>query len=160
MANHKIILIFLLFAPLFFASCSKTVKTTIFTERFSILSNGIIIDNLNNCEWFVGPDKDMDWFEANEWARSLNLNGKIWRLPTRKELNSLFIKGEGQRNMPPIFKTSGWEIWTKESWTNSHAWLFSFILGDSKAWDRRYSTNRRAFAIRLNIIDYYELAQR
>jgi hypothetical protein len=65
-----------------------------------------LIITYNGLQWYVGPDKDTNWDEANAWVNSLSVGGGGWRMPTRAELNGLYHKGMGSRNMPPEFKTT------------------------------------------------------
>lgn len=64
------------------------------------------------------------------------------------ELEGLYKRGAGKRNMTPLLKTSGWYIWSGETKGSSIAWFFSFNFG-SRYWDfRTYSNLIRAFAVR------------
>jgi hypothetical protein len=114
-------------------------------------ANGIVKDTKTGLEWVAGPDKDMTWDEAKAWVESLNVGGGGWRMPTVKELEGLYEKGKGDRNMTPLLKAttwSAWSVWSGEIKDSSAAWHFYFTNG-YRSWDYRgYSNNRRAFAVR------------
>ena len=71
-------------------------------DRFLPLTNGIVKDTHTGLEWIAGPDRDTNWNEARSWVQSLNLDGGGWRMPTMDELESLYKKGKGDRNMTPL----------------------------------------------------------
>ena len=111
-------------------------------------ANGIVKNTKTGLEWKVGPDKDTTWNEARSWVHSLNLDGGGWRMPTMDELKTLYKKGAGKRNMTPLLKTKGWDVWSGEIKGSSDAKAFSFYFG-SRDWDSRDpSPDDRAFAVR------------
>lgn len=108
-------------------------------------ANGVVRDTSTGLEWKAGPDRDTDWNEARSWVQSL---GGDWRMPTMDELERLYQKGKGDRNMTALLKTTGLRVWSVEERGSSGAWAFSFISGHS-FWDTRdFSNNFRAFAVR------------
>jgi hypothetical protein len=108
---------------------------------------GII--TVNGLQWYVGPDNDTNWDQANAWVNSLTVGGGGWRMPTMAELKGLYHKGMGSRNMPPEFKTNGWWVWSGEQYGPSAAWLFVFDYGGHEySSERSTSINGRAFAVR------------
>ena len=107
-------------------------------------ANGIVKDTRTGLEWKAGPDRDMNWTEARSWVQSL---GGDWRMPTTDELEGLYNKGKGSRNMTPLLKTTDWWIWSGETKASSDAWHFDFEWG-SRRWSNRYNTIIRAFAVR------------
>ncbi|HIJ36420.1 MAG TPA: DUF1566 domain-containing protein [Deltaproteobacteria bacterium] len=111
-------------------------------------ANEIVKDTKTGLEWKVGPDKDTNWEEARSWVQSLNLDGGGWRMPTTDELGSLYNKGVGDRNMTPLFKTTGWWVWSGETKGSSDARDFSFNLGGRYWGSRSNSGNGRGFAVR------------
>jgi hypothetical protein len=113
----------------------------------------VIYDVKNGLEWFVGPDIDTYFVKAEEWIRKLTVGGGGWRLPTRKELRSLYKKGAGKRNMASIFKTTGWYIWSgegksKTSDAPSYVWCFSFKDGSESFEAEVFNHDKRVFAVR------------
>jgi hypothetical protein len=69
-------------------------------------------------------------------------------MPTKGELKSLYRAGTGTCNMTPLFKTTAWWVWAKETKGSSNAWIFYFSGGYGYWLDRRTSDNLRAFAVR------------
>lgn len=116
--------------------------------RFIAGDNGAVADTKTSLEWFVGPDRNTTWDEANHWVESLSVDGGGWRMPTREDLKTLYADGAGTRNMSPLFKTTGGFVWTCETMGSSYAWGFCFDIGD-EYWPRRtYSDPARVFAVR------------
>jgi len=108
-------------------------------------ANGVVRDTSTGLEWKVGPDRDMNWDEARSWVRSL---GEDWRMPTLDELEGLYQKGKGDRNMTPLLKTTGWWVWSGEERGSSYARFFNFYVGGRGWGGRNGSGNGRAFAVR------------
>jgi len=115
---------------------------------YLVYSSGIVKDTQTNLEWMAGPDRNTTWDEANRWARSLTVAGGGWRLPTLKELEGLYHKGAGPRNMTPLLETTGWWVWSSETVGTKEARSFSFGPG-FKGWIfKGNSASERAFAVR------------
>ena len=58
--------------------------------RFSVTSCNSIKDTQTLLEWFVGPDRDMTWYQAQQWTVDLdNCDGR-WRMPTIEEIRTLY----------------------------------------------------------------------
>jgi hypothetical protein len=111
--------------------------------------NGIVKDMRTGLEWKSGPDKDTDWKKARSWVKSLTLDGGGWRMPTLKELRGLYKKGEGDRNMTSLLKTTGWYIWAGSAGGSPKARGFIFYTGYSLRRHRSIISNDwRAFAVR------------
>ena len=108
-------------------------------------ANGTVRDTSTGLEWKAGPDRDTTWNEARSWVQSL---GGDWRMPTMDELERLYQKGKGDRNMTPLLKTTGWWVWSGEERGSSLAWVFNFDIGYRGWYDRRFSNTYRAFAVR------------
>ena len=113
--------------------------------QYVAYANGIVKDTKTGLEWAVGPDRDMNWSEAKSWVKGL---GGGWRMPTMDELEGLFKKTTGWRNMTSLLKTNALAVWSSEIEGSSKAWYFYFDTG-SRFWAyRRNSPNLRAFAVR------------
>ncbi|MBC8427233.1 MAG: DUF1566 domain-containing protein [Deltaproteobacteria bacterium] len=125
----------------------KVLQTPSF--RF-ILANGVVSDLRTGLQWKAGPDKNVNWNEARSWVRSLNLDGGGWRMPTTDELKTLYKQGAGKRNMTPLLKTTGWDVWSGETKGSSSAWAFHFRDGGGRHWYFRNTPHLpgRAFAVR------------
>ncbi len=117
-------------------------------DRFIASDNGVVKDTETGLEWFPGPDKNTNWYEATIWVKNLTVAGGGWRIPTLKELGSLYKKGSGTRNMTPLLKTTGSWVWSGETKGSSSAWFFHFFNGDERWASRSYSKGGgRAFAV-------------
>ncbi len=78
-------------------------------------STGVIADLETGFEWYIGPDEDTTWDEANAWVESLTVDGGGWRMPTVSELVTLHQPvppGEGRRHIAPEFLPLGREAWS------------------------------------------------
>jgi uncharacterized caspase-like protein len=108
--------------------------------QYVAYANGVVRDTKTGLEWKAGPDRDMDWYKAKSWVQSL---GGDWRLPTMRELEGLYNKGKGDRNMTPLLKTTACWVWSGDSDGSSFR-VFNFIYGDT----RMYPRFNRVFAVR------------
>ena len=120
-----------LFATLLIASFSDAAdkaKIVAKDEHYISYENGIVYDEKTNIEWLAGPDKFVTWDEAKAWVESLSVAGGGWRMPKKEELKSLYKKGVGERNMTPLFKITGYRVWSNETEGESGAWFFNFYF--------------------------------
>lgn len=115
---------------------------------YILYANGIVKDTNTGLEWVAGPDKNITWGEADSWVKSLNLSGGGWRMPTLNELESLYKKGAGPRNMTPFLKTKGWWVWSGETVGSREARSFAFGHGFKGYIFRGNSASERVFAVR------------
>jgi PKD repeat protein len=111
-------------------------------------SSGVVKDTSTGLEWYVGPDRNTNWYKAKAWVEKLKVAGGGWRMPTINELKALYQKGAGTRNMTPLLKTTGWWVWSGETRDSSAAWGFLFNSGYERWFGRGYSPFRRGFAVR------------
>ena len=116
--------------------------------RFHFSENGIIRDTELGLEWVPGPDKDMDWKEAQSWVSSLALDGGGWRLPTIEELKGIHKRGEFGHFHPPFFQETGWRLWSGDEWPPLNAWCFSYTYGRKYSRHVNDSKDMRAAAVR------------
>jgi hypothetical protein len=90
------------------------------------LENEVYYDKNTGLEWLAGPDKATNWYDAKKWVESLTaVAGGGWRMPTRKELKTLYQKRE-KCNIKPIFKTTGCWVWSGETKGSSLAWGYDY----------------------------------
>ena len=121
--------------------------------RYTKSSKGVITDSRTGLQWYVGPDRDTNWYDAKKWVEGLTVAGGGWRMPSRSELKGIRQKGassNGPKYLPPIFKPASWWVWSGEAGGTSSAWGFPFdrVKG---YWDRPQSRHRndgRVFAVR------------
>ncbi len=118
--------------------------------RYMLKELGIIRDTKTCLEWLVGRDEDMNWDEAKAWVDSISTfrYGNGWRMPTRKELRSLYESGEGKRNLSPMFKMIGWWVWAGNLKNSPISWAFDFYTGRESRYNRSQKVCGRAFAVR------------
>ena len=125
-----------------------TSKVNAQVDRFIANDNGVVKDTKTGLEWLPGPDRNTNWYEAIRWVENLTVDGGGWRMPTLKELSSLYKKGLGTRNMTPLLKTTGSWVWSGETKGSSHAWFFHFFNGKKRWVPRSYSKDGgRVFAV-------------
>ena len=130
-------------------SNGETTKVIDKGRRFIAHNNGVVYDKETGLEWYAGPDRDTTWYKAESWVKNLTVDGGGWRMPTKKELKSLYNKGAGQRNMTPLLKTTGWWVWSGEIKGSSSAWGFYFSYGSEYLYSRdSYYYGERGFAVR------------
>jgi hypothetical protein len=72
------------------ASPQPTAEVSKNQGRFSVSPCGSIKDDTTGLEWIVGPDRNMTWYEAQQWTVELKMCGGGWRMPTIEEIRSLY----------------------------------------------------------------------
>ncbi len=102
---------------------------------------------MSGLEWLAGPDRNTTWDEARSWVANLTVGGGGWRMPTGKELKTLYQEGAGTRNITSSLKTTRWWVWTGETNGSSEALSFHFNYG-SEYWHDRSNSYGRGFAVR------------
>lgn len=113
-------------------------------------TTGVIQDCKTGLEWYSGPDEDMTWDDAYQWAKSLTVDNGIWELPMIYQLESIYIdEDEGIYRIAPIFGFDGYHhrFWSIEG-GEFFAWYFAFYRGKKYAYDRLLSLSMRALAVR------------
>ena len=100
--------------------------------RFTLYSKGIVFDKKTGREWIAGPDRATIWSEAINWVKRLKIGGGGWRMPTLYELETLYEKGRGRNNLPPLLKTTGEFVWVDKVHKKSWSWGFDFGEGVRK----------------------------
>jgi hypothetical protein len=78
------------------------------TTRFSVSAEGVITDNKTTLEWVICNSRGFPYYsEAMDWVEGCQIAGGFWRMPTIQELQGLYVKDLGQRNIDPAFKLAG-----------------------------------------------------
>ena len=113
-------------------------------DHYLKYENGVVYDSKTGLEWIAGPGKIMSWDEAKQWAKVLEIDGSGWRMPTQKELETIYQAGKGKRNMTPLLETAAWWVWSTEDDESASSSLFDFSRG-SRDW---HSRTPRAYAVR------------
>lgn len=107
-------------------------------------TNGVVYDAKTGLDWIAGPGRNMSWDEAEEWAKGLAIDGGGWRMPTRKELETLYQEGKGKRNMTRLLETASWWVWSADPDDGLSSSLFDFSCG-TRDWQSR---TPRAYVVR------------
>ncbi len=116
--------------------------------RFKDNLNGTVFDIEQNLVWtqkdsYQNLKQWINWNKAQDYIRDLNekkFGGySNWRLPTRKELASLYDESQSipwnyywtknEIHMDPVFGDSNCCYWTNEESQGEMAWGFNFIRG-------------------------------
>ncbi len=101
---------------------------------------GVVTDNLTKLQWqdeYGDHNKSVQyttWKGSVKYCKSLYLDGRKWRLPTRSELIALVDYGKVDKSIDDIFQqTVGFFYWTITSHAkfDSNAWRISFNSGYS-----------------------------
>lgn len=102
----------------------------VYTDRHLVLyDTGVVYDSESGLEWFAGPDQGTSWEEAKAWVAGLDKVGGQWRMPTRRELKTLYHIGDGVNNITYLLANSGFWIWSGQTKDSSSRWIFSFSYG-------------------------------
>lgn len=113
-------------------------------ERFTDNGDGTVTDHQRNLMWSKFDNNgDIGWKQATRWAQytfpdTLKKKYDNWRLPTLKELQSLFVNDSDYKGyetncgmvvkiIPEIRISCGW-IWTSDTKTIT-AWIYNFNRG-------------------------------
>ena len=120
--------------------------------RYTKDARGVITDSRTGLQWYVGPNRNTNWYKARQWVEGLTVAGGGWRMPRRGELKGISQSGarsSGPKYLPPIFKTSGWYVWGGETRGSSSAWSYPFWVGGGGGYGPRGGDlHGRAFAVR------------
>ena len=125
---------------------SLVIDLTTGATRFTLSSEGVITDSNTGLEWVVGPDRDTNYSQAEQWVAACTVAGAGWRMPTRQELRTLYQEGVGERNIDPVFKTTCWYVWA-EPYNQWSAWRFLFNGGHDIEVSRDFPDSR-VFGVR------------
>ncbi len=152
-------LLFITMASVLAFSATTSLAQEKEATRLKALESEVFYDNNTGLEWLAGPDKATNWYDAKKWVDSLTaVAGGGWRMPTRKELETIYQKGE-KYSIQPFFKTTGWWVWSGETRDSSSAWGYDYSYDPSapftsargkELWFKRdYSPDYvRGFAVR------------
>lgn len=116
--------------------------------RFTKAQDGVITDSVTGLQWYICPNPNNTWHQAKSWAKSLNVAGGGWRLPTMTELKALYQKGASRVHMDPLFEIPGAWVWSGDLYDPSFAWGFAFYSGLEGWHSINYGFGRVALAVR------------
>ena len=92
-------------------------------------ATGVVYDPETGLEWYLGADRGTTWQAAFEWVRELDAAGGGWRMPTRRELKTLFRISDGYNDITPLLNNSGYWLWGGQTADTASKWVFSFSYG-------------------------------
>jgi hypothetical protein len=130
--------------------------------RFTLNNCGAIQDAATGNLWFVGPDQNFTWDQAEAWVKKLSACGGNWMMPTSTQMAVLFDprskagtgwyeRGEyWPAHLDPIFSGIGKGSWVWASGSsNDHGFpAFNFNQGISVRIKPSDPYAVRAFAVR------------
>lgn len=90
---------------------------------------GVVYDPEYGLEWHLGPDRGTPWEAARAWVAALEAAGGDWRMPTRRELKTLFRISDGFNDITPLLNNSGYWMWAGSTKGSASKWVFSFSYG-------------------------------
>lgn len=104
-------------------------------------------DPETNLEWKTWDDIDTNWYVVKHWVDGL---GDGWKMPTTRELKTLYRECSDRENIPLELKTTGWYIWSDEIKADDSSSVCSICLENGRVgWDYcNNSFDMRGFAVR------------
>ena len=107
------------------------------SSRFTDNADGTVTDSVTGLIWQQGENDRMNWYEALEFVKNMNLAGHTnWRLPNIKELNTILNLNydDGWWYFKEFFPADGLEppllhYFSSSVHENSYAWVTNFCFG-------------------------------
>ncbi len=112
-------------------------------DRF-VKSGNIITDYQTNRQWRVGPDSDINWYDADGWVNGLSGG---WRMPSMNELRALYNAGIKYGDWG-YFQNSGIWVWSSQDRGSSSVTCLGFSRGNRVYYAHCYDDYGRVFAVR------------
>ena len=112
-------------------------------RRFEVTACGSILDTATHLEWYLGPDANITWPNADKWIKKLRACNGAWAMPSADQLRTLFdpsvVAGIGYftggqywpAHIDPIFSGIGkgsW-VWARGPHNGNSAPGFNFNQG-------------------------------
>jgi hypothetical protein len=131
------------------SASGSSPKAVDWDGSFVKYATGVVYDKNTGLEWYAGPDRNTDWNAAKTWVENLEVSGGGWRMPTIKELKTLYKKETWRSsNKTFLLETTGWWVWSGETKDSSSALTLNFTNGGNNWFFRNSSSNNRGFAVR------------
>lgn len=94
---------------------------------FVAYANGVVADTRTGLEWIAGPDVDTSYYRAVEWVHGLTVAGGGWRMPTARELRTLYRTPGNLSSITPLLKTRGIHVWPYQDNEDLSLYLFRYM---------------------------------
>jgi len=94
---------------------------------FVAYANGVVADTRTGLEWLAGPDVDTSYHRAVEWVRGLTVAGGGWRMPTAKDLRTLYRTPGVLSSITPLLRTRGIHVWPHQDDEDLSLYLFGYM---------------------------------
>jgi len=121
---------FLLVAGILLAASAALADSSEVIGRdgdFVAYANGVVADTRTGLEWLVGPDVDTSYHQAVEWVRGLTVAGGGWRMPTTKDLRTLYRTPGVLSSITPLLRTRGIHVWPHQDNQELSLYLFGYM---------------------------------
>ena len=146
----RFLLFFFLVLCVFSSGAAVAENKALSDGRFQVLGDGTVLDRQTELMWAAQDNsEDINWEDAGNYCQSYNGGGhKDWRLPTQRELITLFNSAspEKYKTFPPFTFTSCCP-WTSDNRRTEARSIF-FMMGE-RAWYRKVdSKGFRALPVR------------
>ena len=94
---------------------------------FVAYANGVVADTRTGLEWLAGPDVDTSYHRAVEWVCGLTVAGGGWRMPTAKDLRTLYRTPGVLSSITPLLRTRGIHVWPHQDDEDLSLYLFGYM---------------------------------
>lgn len=107
-------------------------------DHYILYRSGVVSDTKTGLDWKSFPDTSdwksepdgVTWYEAKQWVDNLKVAGGGWRMPTVKELETLYDKGRARNCITRLLYFPGTFAWSVEIRRSPNdppsAWGFGF----------------------------------
>ena len=136
---------------------AKSARAALRKPRFVDLGTGIVHDRKSGLQWSQRDDgNEYNFPYAVAFCENLDLSGRGWRLPTRKQWTELVQASDpepiecGDRvcRIPPQFKLQFPWVWTSERDGEVNAWKFDLTEGTPFSEIAEMTVHGRAVCVR------------
>jgi hypothetical protein len=127
-------------------------------ERWKQAEQWVLLDTLTDLEWTRRDNLgDINWNNARQYCRTLEISGGGWQLPTLAQLSQVYTQGRdgtarcggGLCPVSPKFYLTGQWFWASDEHEDpAGAYIMSLALGTQGTLSRSTSSKRRALCVR------------
>jgi hypothetical protein len=101
--------------------------------HFIKYGNDIVFDTKTNLEWYAESSKNVLWAEAKRRVSKLKVDGGGWRMPSIKELGTLFQSNIDGKDITNLLNVNYGFIWSGEKAGEFHAKGLNFENGQQES---------------------------